>query len=1518
MPKELSIEQAFGSAAAAPKELSVEEAFGTKAAGSSLGMAPKLGAAISGAVQALAQPQAALDKALAPNTVLPWNAERKQRTNEAVQEFGEAQQLFSHAGVGSDNAAAAPDTTLMGLLGMAGSGLKYLGAPISAIAQAGPGRSLEHVTKGQVRPGAIGDISDMMLGLVPFGPKGETKPVIPEDIAYRPYPQAKPKKGAAAPEKPPEAPAPSVEPQPPAPPQEAPTATPGVRTPRVRRPVVLGDELTIEEAMETGPHPTDELDASRMHPHSGQIPFRAVDVAKDAEGTPLDIEPLHKGTFEIAQDLNRMLGLTHRQGRITKRSAVGQYDRRDSVVRTRAMHEIQVLSHEGGHAFEFQKPPYLEPLLKAHEPELVQMYDKHYGGSAPGAERQEGFAEFFRLYVEHPELAQKDAPNFYQAFEDTLKQHNPELLEKLQGAQANYRAILQAPSAAVAMSEIASAEKPGAISSLISRAKDVGVKAFVKGYADEAFMGIFDRYNPINVATKKLQAIAEERGKAPISLETHEHPYRLFRMAAGARNAGHMDIAHGVHPYHSINPEGSSLADGISYALATAEDIAKATAEGKNELPVGSWSPQRYKEFSTYLSSRNMLAQWRRYQRRDQMGGRELPPSRHPPVVYQQAIKTFEAANPHWQEAGRMVHNWAENLWRLRYDAGLITQQEYEMGLLKHPDYVPAFRDMRDPGDEIGGSTAGISTPIRGSGDMGKGAGGVKQMKGSTRNIIDPLWSLAQQAYELRMLIARNDAVGALVKLAKEVGPGSGAILEKVPAKQIKATEISLQEALDAARKNVRGLSERDEIELEQAVETVQDIMGDNAKGTIYRATDASEAGDPVVYHWANGVKSMHQLPDGRLGQMMVDSISNMNRPSRDLWVNILSQPARALRFFVTVHPKFLFSNIMRDQIVNAGLNEGYIPFVDWGKGVFHEVRGALRKDEASRRYNAAQGAIGGMQTAAERLVNARKSIKAMIDRGFDIKELPEKVAAFTELSETGGRLGTFMRVEKQAQKRGLDDWEAAMHGSWEARDILDFDLHGSWKLVQDFARMVPFANANLQGSSKIAKTLFSEQLFKWMSGEAPRTPQEAAAMRKAVWAWQVVGGMAAATGAQRAYYANDPRFQEVNQTLRATHWVFLDPNHPERIYAYPKPYEMAAMSALAERSYEGAVLHDPKALQHGWEDFFNLALPNLSSPPILETPFAMAGNRDYFKMPIVQEDQKDLSPKFQESEYTSEVAKAFPFVGGSPAKTDYFMKQFGYVPQDILKGIDRAVKKGPEVEDSPADWFTMGRWVRDLTRGSEASKAFWELVGKNEQHAEDLHTLIMKRDEPKRAYEELMNMTPSERGWAMVNTFGRQQEKDVHPMNYVRNQFLQNSRLYRDISSQEITDKPGGDVIPLDPHKRREAIDALRFLSLVQLHNALKTAHEPGFSHQEFMDPEEPMQRLRAVDPRLAEALKKRYETGHVAFSPQQAAKNWASIRERYEQLPSEENFLGAAKGRLKSGAGAAARALRADPTQE
>lgn len=426
--------------------------------------------------------------------------------------------------------------------------------------------------------------------------------------------------------------------------------------------------------------------------------------------------------------------------------------------------------------------------------------------------------------------------------------------------------------------------------------------------------------------------------------------------------------------------------------------------------------------------------------------------------------------------------------------------------------------------------------------------------------------------------------------------------------------------------------------------------------------------------------------------------------------------------------------------------------------------------------------------------------------------------------------------------------------------------------------------------------------------------------MQKTAWAWMVVGGLALASSLQRSYYADDPRFQEVNQTLRATHWVFLDPDHPERYYAYPKPYEMAAPSALAERAYEGVVLHDPKAMEHGWEDFFNLALPNISSPPILETPFALAGNRDYFKMPIVPEDQKNLSPKFQESEYTSELAKFMPLVGGSPAKTDYVMKQFGYIPQDLLRGSDEIIhhmQGKPDVEHGPQDAYTIGRWVRDLTRGSESSKAFWEMVGKNQQHTDDLHTLIFKRDEPKEAFKELEKMTTAERGWAMVNTFGRQPEQDVQPMNYVRNQFLQNSRMYRDISSQDIVDRHGK-IVPLDAHQRHEAIDALRYLSLTQLHNALKTAHEPGFDHQKFMDPEEPMQRLRAVNPALAQVLNDRYATGHVTMSPQAAQRAWDSVRARYETLPSKENFLHMAKAKVESGSGAAARALRKDPAEE
>lgn len=1321
--------------------------------------------------------------------------------------------------------------------------------------------------------------------------------------------------------KPAEAPKPAeaTKPQPTPKPQPEPrpepvAATPGVKPPkkkRVRPLTTLSEPFTFEEAHAAAeaPKPPEAVQGQEvpeeLHATTGLGAGPKQPVLKPIEAAdPLNIEPLEKGVYDMAADLNVALGLNHRQGRIGGgRNVLGVYKIKPDVVRTRAMHEIDTLAHEGGHALEYKKTPELTKTLeqfsaaKGHAEPLEKMA---YPGANPRALRQEGFAEFFRWYITYPEEAKRQAPQFYEAFEASLQKDDPKLLESLQNTQAHYQALLHAPSAAVSTSQIADATPPGGIKRLGEDIKSSGgPMSFAKNFADALYTGAIDRFHPFTVARRRLLQIAKDRSGKDVDLEVFQDPAKLFRMTPGARGAGHQDVMHGVHDYHSLEPSSPPLVDAIRDAIRKPD----------GSMPAGADFDKRYKEFSAYLNDRNMKEQWLRYR----MGQREFPPDSIPPAVHEQAIKTFEAGNPHWADQAAKVYEWGNAIWKKRFEAGFLTKRQYASGLENHPDYVPAYRDMTNPGvDQTG---ADIRTPSKRGGDTGKYAGGVKRQIGSSRRVIDPLWSLGQQAYELSMLIARNDAVKALDELAtKKVGAGAGAIYERIPAKEIKGTEVPLGELIENIAKKEH-LSERDEIELEQAVETLNDLFGEDAKGKIYRATDMNERGDPIIYHWRKGQRIAGQLANGPQGRMMVQALSNMNRPMRGLWINILATPARVLRGGVVLHPKFMLANIEGDQLTNAVLNKGYVPFADWIRGATKEVQGVTGadKDHTARKYNVLQGAVGGMQSAAERQTLARRNLKELARKGFSIVELPEKIATATEISETGSRLGLFMKAMKEAEDRGLGEYEAGVEGSYRARDILDFDRRGGWPAIQAITRMVPFLNANAQGVDKFFRTATPDMLFKALRGDKPTTAEESRRLNQANWALGMVGTIAAADVALRAAYGDDPEYQDVADYLRQTHFVFKIPGTHD-IFVYKKPFEAAAVANFSERFYEAAVLHDETAMKKAWGDFFGAFLPSAVQPPILSIPFNLAANKDPFGNPIVPPDKLGEKPEDQYNDYTPDWAiRVGHGMHASPAQLAYTMRaSTGYYGGAASAIEDKLSGRKKEVETDLPDAWVISRFVRDATRGNNASKAFWNRTHEFGESEKSMNDLIMHRDSPKEAYERIKKMSPTERGWVMLQFFGHGTEKQAHPFVHAQKAYGVISGLAHDIETGAIRTHAGGKPIELTPHQRREAIDALHDLNMAQLHDSLRDMGESGWKHARPLDRIEPIRRLKRVSPELDQALTARYSAAEIMpLSSSEAI--WKSIHKEFERVPSEAEFTRMARGRHDSGRTAQTRMLRA-----
>lgn len=1145
----------------------------------------------------------------------------------------------------------------------------------------------------------------------------------------------------------------------------------------------------------------------------------------------------------LARDLRNALGLTARQGRVMAR-AIGQYDLQSSVVRTKAVQELDVLAHEATHALEYKRNnPTLQAALVAYAKELEPLA---YPGAARNAIRQEGFAEFGRWYLTNPEQARRAAPNFYDAFERALAQDAPDVGANLKAIQGAYQRLLQSDSIEVAKGSLAYTGRRGPISDLAREFREQGPGSTIGRLANSFYTSFIDDLHPLSVAVGKLADLYNENTGRKLTLTRAKNPYALARLARESYAAGHGDIVYGVTPYQGLDPEGPSLADALKVAgidivgLSDLGNPANLTKQGQFKL-------DDLKEFDAYLISRRMIHEWDRFT----AGDLPRPPDRNTRQFHEQVIADVEAKRPAFAQAAETVYEWLGNLWRKEWQSGMITEESYRNGLTNHPDYVPLMRDVSDMGPGGAGKPRGAL----------QFAGGVKAFEGSTRDILSPLSTMMRRSYELNAIIKRNDVLKTLDDIAEAAGAGRGAIVERLPPDQVEAWTTDAATVLSKTAEDL-GLTGRDL----STIQKIADDAQDESVTLFRRGSFSPKKGEQVVFVWRDGKKQPLLLPDGAFGKELFDGITGLTRDQRNAFVDLVAAPTQLLRYGITLSPEFMVANIIRDQVatwINTDVN--FRPVVDTIRG----GRSELTQDLMAKRYATVGGMRGGQNVAAtakpfpQNDAEARAQLQNLQLKGMRLRRFASwrGLAEATDLSETSTRLGVFRRSFEKAKAEGLGDYEAMVEAGFTSRDYLDFGRRGSKMIAA--ARLVTFLNAALQGLDKTVRVLsaggnLQRTLAPLFGGE--NTPAQSAAINHAMKAWVKVSMLGAVGLGLRMLYSDDPEYQEIGDQLRATHWVF---KMDGRWTFVPKPFELATISNILERSYEGLILKDPTAGERFLSDVKNTIIPPYELPAV-NVPLQIAGNRDGLGRPIIPDHLRGtVDPAQQFNAYTSQLGRLIGrTLNVSPAVVDHIITGFGgTLGRYALQGTNAVYESATgaaRTAAGPEDMFLARRFVRDISRGSTSQAEFWDQVSQSDGDlTRRLGTFRQYVNEANDAgaLTYLNAMDPAERGYVKASFFTQDGSAKLHPLVRARESLGVLGDLRRTVRDGSLMDNSGA-RIPLTPEQRRDVDDAISEMGNVEMRNALIATGVRGWAEKSFMDHRRAQARLERASPAVAAAL--------------------------------------------------------------
>lgn len=535
-------------------------------------------------------------------------------------------------------------------------------------------------------------------------------------------------------------------------------------------------------------------------------------------------------------------------------------------------------------------------------------------------------------------------------------------------------------------------------------------------------------------------------------------------------------------------------------------------------------------------------------------------------------------------------------------DSGFLSKTQKDNIQELNKDYVPFYRvlDGNNARNGVSKGFANLYSPV-------------KKIKGSDRQIIDPLESIVKNTYYFINLAERNNVGRSMVELAENY-EGMGKYVERVNPK-FKATSFELNEIQKALEGYGADLENVD----------LDDIL------TIFRPIVEPSAKENVVTVYRDGNREMYQLePDLYKATLFLDGESS------NMLLNLLSKPASLLRAGAVLDPSFMTRNPVRDMFSAVVYsNYRFIPIVDTVKGMFH----VIKKDDMYQKWLASGGGSASMVSLDRKYL--QKSIKEMDASGNIVKAIfntvknpVEILRTISEVMEESTRLGEFSKgVKKDSSVEGI------LNAALSSRDVtLDFSRAGTYGKQAN--KIVAFFNATLQGTDKMVREFKNHPVRSTFRSTLYIT-------LPSIILW--------------ALFHDDDRYKELPSWRRDLFW-----NIPteDKIISIPKPFELGIIfGSLPERILSFAYDNDKEGMNEWAKSLLDGISPNIL-PTALQPAVEVGANYSFFRQSHIADEHLPTGLQYtsSNSEISKKIAKLPTLIGKdslSPAKVDYAIKGY-------------------------------------------------------------------------------------------------------------------------------------------------------------------------------------------------------------------------------------------------------------------
>src|SRR5574343_648211 len=448
---------------------------------------------------------------------------------------------------------------------------------------------------------------------------------------------------------------------------------------------------------------------------------------------------------------------------------------------------------------------------------------------------------------------------------------------------------------------------------------------FQKLYTD-----LIDDLNPIREAVKK----AAKDGELP----TSDDPYQLARLTRGTFGKANQFLEYGTFDFKTYENNGPSLRDILQGKVRDLPEITDA-------------EPVDLDTLRAYIKAKRDLELVSR-------GGAD------PDVDVDAATQVVKHWG-HYERVAKELTAYQNRLTAYLRDAGIISRDDYDAMLKANKDYVPFFRVMDE---DVGGAGLGRGVKTKNP---------IKSIKGSERNIIDPIESIIKNTYMYLSLAERNAVGTAFVNMANRSG-NPGMFMKNLPpefkATTLKEEEIrALFDEFVTIRKQTsteratatrttttgsepqtkQGKMVRDRVleaftargfsagEAEQMITRLESKGGASSVETLVKEIEKTEYVPELNVRLPNSVATIFRavktplkdiesavFENGKYQKYQVDkevaeAFNAADAQTAGLLTKILAIPAKMLRAGAVLSPDFMGRNLSRDQTMALVLSKG-------------------------------------------------------------------------------------------------------------------------------------------------------------------------------------------------------------------------------------------------------------------------------------------------------------------------------------------------------------------------------------------------------------------------------------------------------------------------------------------------------------------------------------------------------------------------------------------------------------------